>query len=148
MLWLQDKLLYLRKSRQDDPNETIEEVLSKHEAMLQELCERQFGGRVPEENIYREIVSGERIDERVEVKRVLARIEDPNITSVVCVEPQRLSRGDLTDCGRLISAFRFSSTLVVTPYMTYDLTNKMERKFFQDELLRGNDFLEYTKEIL
>jgi hypothetical protein len=32
--------------------------------------------------------------------------------------------------------------------MTYDLENKMERKFFKDELLRGNDFLEYTKEIL
>jgi hypothetical protein len=32
--------------------------------------------------------------------------------------------------------------------MTYDLTNKMERKFFQDELLRGRDYLEYTKEIL
>ena len=32
--------------------------------------------------------------------------------------------------------------------MTYDLENKMERKFFKDELLRSNDFLEYTKELL
>ena len=32
--------------------------------------------------------------------------------------------------------------------MTYNLENKMERKFFQDELLRGRDYLEYTKEIL
>ena len=32
--------------------------------------------------------------------------------------------------------------------MTYDLSNKMERKFFEQELMRGNDFLEYTKEIL
>ena len=38
--------------------------------------------------------------------------------------------------------------MVATPYMTYDLEKKMERKFFKDELLRGNDFLEYTKEIL
>ena len=29
-------LPYLRKSRQDDPNETIEEVLSKHETMCNE----------------------------------------------------------------------------------------------------------------
>ncbi len=141
-------LLYLRKSRQDDPNETVEEVLAKHEAQLQEYAERELGGRIPEENIYREIVSGESIDERVEIKKILSRIEDPAVAGVLCIEPQRLSRGDLEDCGRLINAFRFSSTMVATPYMVYDLENKMERKFFQDELLRGRDFLEYTKEIL
>ena len=32
--------------------------------------------------------------------------------------------------------------------MTYDLNNKMHRKFFEQELMRGNDYLEYTKEIL
>lgn len=141
-------LLYLRKSRQDDPNETVEEVLAKHEAQLQEYAERELGGRIPEENIYREIVSGESIDERVEIKRVLARIEDPNVAGVLVIEPQRLSRGDLEDCGKLINAFRFSSSKVATPYMVYDLEKKMERKFFQDELLRGRDYLEYIKEIL
>ena len=141
-------LIYLRKSRQDDPNETVEEVLAKHEAMLQEYAERELGGRISEENIYREIVSGESIDDRVEIKKVLARIEDPAVAGVLVVEPQRLSRGDLEDCGRLINAFRFTHTQVATPMMTYNLENKMERKFFQDELLRGRDFLEYTKEIL
>lgn len=141
-------ILYLRKSRQDDPNETVEEVLAKHEAQLQEYAERELGGRIPEENIYREIVSGESISERVEVKKVLARLEDPNVAGVLCMEPSRLSRGDLSDCAKIIDAFRFSHSLVATPYMVYDLENKMERKFFQDELLRGNDYLEYTKEIL
>jgi len=141
-------LMYLRKSRQDDPNETVEEVLAKHEAQLQEFAEREFGRRIPEENIYREVVSGESIEEREEIQKVLARIEDPVVAGVLVIEPQRLSRGDLEDCGRLINDFRYSKTLVVTPMMTYDLENKMERKFFQDELLRGRDFLEYTKEIL
>lgn len=141
-------LIYLRKSRQDDPNETVEEVLAKHETQLQEHAEREFGFRIPEENIYREVVSGESIDDRVEIKKVLARIEDPAIKGVLVMEPQRLSRGDLEDCGRLINSLRFTKTLVGTPVMTYDLERKMERKFFQDELLRGRDFLEYTKEIL
>jgi DNA invertase Pin-like site-specific DNA recombinase len=141
-------LIYLRKSRQDDPRETVEEVLAKHETMLQEYAQKELGGRIPEENIYREVVSGESIDDREEVQKVLARIEDPNIKGVLVIEPQRLSRGDLEDCGRLISDFRYTHTKVVTPYMTYDLENKMERKFFQDELLRGRDYLEYTKEIL
>lgn len=148
LIWLHDKLGYLRKSRQDDPNETIEEVLSKHEARLQEFCELEFGGRIPPENIFREIISGESIDARVEIRKVLARIEDPAITGVVVIEPSRLSRGDLADCAKIITAFRFTGTQVVTPMMTYNLENKMERKFFQDELLRGNDYLEYTKSIL
>ncbi len=141
-------IMYLRKSRQDDPTQTIEEVLSKHEMLLQEYAEREFGKRIPDENIYREIVSGESIDDREEIKKVLARIEDPSIEGVLVVEPSRLSRGDLSDCARIIDSFRFTDTLVATPMMTYDLKNKMERKFFQDELLRGNDYLEYTKEIL
>ena len=141
-------IIYLRKSRQDDPRETVEEVLAKHETMLQEYAVREFGAKIPEENIYREVVSGESIDDREEIKKVLARIEDPQIRGVLVVEPSRLSRGDLLDCGRLINDLRYTKTVVATPYMTYDLENKMERKFFQDELLRGSDYLEYTKEIL
>ena len=141
-------LLYLRKSRQDDPNETVEEVLAKHETILQEHAERELGGRIPEENIYREVVSGESIDDRVEIKKVLARLEDPAVAGVLVVEPSRLSRGDLSDCARIIDSFRFSHSQIATPMMTYNLEKKMERKFFQDELLRGNDYLEYTKEIL
>ena len=141
-------IIYLRKSRQDDPRETVEEVLAKHETMLQEYALREFGHKIPEENIHREVVSGESISEREEIKLVLSRITDPNIKGVLVVEPSRLSRGDLRDCGYLIDALRYSKTQVVTPYMSYDLENKMERKFFQDELLRGNDYLEYTKEIL
>jgi DNA invertase Pin-like site-specific DNA recombinase len=146
-LWEQ-YIIYLRKSRQDDPRETVEEVLAKHEAMLQEYALREFGHKIPEENIYREVVSGESIESRDEMKKVLARIEDPNIKGVLVVEPSRLSRGDLLDCGRLINDLRYTKTLVVTPMMTYDIENKMERKFFQDELLRSSDFLEYTKEVL
>lgn len=141
-------LMYLRKSRQDDPNETVEEVLAKHETILQEFAMRELGGRIPEEHIYREVVSGESIDDREEIKKVLARIEDSRIEGVLVIEPSRLSRGDLIDCGRLINEFRYTRTVVVTPYMSYDLEDKMERKFFQDELLRGRDYLEYTKEIL
>lgn len=148
MRWLYDKILYSRKSRQDNPDETVEEVLAKHEAILQEYCLNEFGGQIPPENCYREVVSGESIDEREEIRKVLAQIESPAITGVVVVEPSRLSRGDLDDCAKIIRLFRFSHTLVHTPVMTYNLENKMERKFFQDELLRGNDYLEYTKEIL
>ena len=141
-------LMYLRKSRQDNPDETVDEVLAKHEAILQEWAMRELGREIPEDCIYREVVSGESISERVKIKKVLARIEDPNVVGVVCVDPQRLSRGDLLDCGTLINTFMYSKTFVATPMMIYDLSNKMERRFFQDELMRGRDYLDYTKEVL
>ena len=39
-------LIYLRKSRTDDPSQSVEEVLAKHETELQEYAERELGGRV------------------------------------------------------------------------------------------------------
>ena len=141
-------IIYLRKSRQDNPSESVEEVLAKHEAELQEWAVKNLGGMIAEKNIYREIVSGETIEDRPRMQEVLALIENPGTRYVIVKEPSRLSRGDLTDCGRVVSSFRYTKTKVITPAMTYDLENKMERKFFEQELMRGNDFLEYTKEIL
>lgn len=143
----EEVIIYLRKSRKDDPNESVEEVLSKHETSLQEYAVREFGGPVPPANVYKEIGSAESIAGRVEIKHVLARIEDPAIRGCLVVEPSRISRGDLGDCDRIIKSFQLSGTLVITPMMVYDLDRKMERKFFQDELLRGRDFYEYMRDI-
>ena len=142
-----DWIMYLRKSRQDSPDETVEEVLAKHEGILQEWAKRELGREIPENCIYREVVSGESLAEREEIQRVLSRIESPDVAGILCIEPQRLSRGDLEDCGKLISTLLYTSTLVATPVMVYSMENKMERRFFQDELMRGRDYLDYTKEI-
>ena len=142
-------LMYLRKSRADNPEESVEEVLAKHEKRLQDYFERELGHRIPEDCIYREVISGgEDIADREEMCKVLARIEDPKVLGVAVVDPQRLSRGSLTDCDLLIDSFRYSKTLVVTPVMIYDLENKMQRRMFQDELMRGRDYLDYVKEVL
>ena len=141
-------ILYLRKSRKDNPDESIEEVLAKHEARLQELAERELGHRIPEECIIREVVSGESIDERPGMLKLLALIENPAVKKVWVMDPSRLSRGDLMECGRCVNAFRYTSTKIQTEQMEYDLSNKMHRKFFEQELTRGNDYLEYVRETL
>ena len=141
-------LVYLRKSRSDDPLLSVEEVLSKHEAILDEWCERNLGGNVPEENKYREVVSGETIADRPKIQAILKRMESPKIRGVIIVEVQRLSRGDLEDAGRIIKLFRFTNTLAVTPQKAYDLRDEYDRDAFERELKRGNEFLEYTKKIM
>lgn len=141
-------IIYLRKSRSDDPSMSVEEVLAKHEKQLQEYAVDNFGVKVPESQIFREVVSGETIVDRPVMTSVLQMIESMSIKAVLVIEPQRLSRGDLKDCGTIINAFRYSSTLVITPPKTYNLQDEYDRKFFEMELMRGNDFLEYTKRIL
>lgn len=141
-------LVYLRKSRSDDPLLSVEEVLARHETILDEWCIKNLGGKVPEENKYREVVSGETIADRPQVQIVLKKIESPKIKGVIIVEVQRLGRPDLEDIGRLSKLFRFTNTLVVTPPKTYDLSDEYDRDSFERELKRGNEFLEYQKKIM
>ena len=142
-------LMYLRKSRADDQNEPVEETLSKHYIMLQDWARRNLGREIPEDCIYREVISGgEDFDSREQMRKVLDRIEDPRVAGVICADPQRLTRGDLISCGILISTLQLTKTLVATPMMVFDLSDKMHRKYFEGELMRGRDFLEYTSEKL
>lgn len=149
-LSLEEILIYLRKSRTDDPALTVEEVLSKHEQMLDEWVERSLpgAGRIPESNRYREVVSGETIESRPKVQELLRRIESPRIKAVLIVEPQRLSRGDLEDIGRLVKILRYTNTLAITLQYSYDLNDERDRDMFERELKRGNEFLEYQKRIM
>ena len=82
------------------------------------------------------------------MRKVLALMENPNVAGILCRDPQRLTRGSLEDCGRLISTLLYTKTLVATPMMTYNMADKMERKFFEGELMRGRDYLDYVKEVL
>lgn len=141
-------LEYLRKSRSDDPLMSVEEVLSKHETILDEWCERNLAGKIPETNKFREVVSGETIDDRPEIQKVLRMIETPKYKAILVVEVQRLSRGDLEDAGRLIKLLRYTNTFVITPQKTYDLRDEYDRDAFERELKRGNEFLEYQKKIM
>lgn len=141
-------IAYLRKSRSDDALLTVEEVLQKHETILDEWAENNIGEKLDESNKFREVVSGETIDDRPEMLELLKRIESPRIKAVLVVEVQRLSRGDLEDAGRLIKLLRYTNTLVITPQKTYDLRDEYDRDFFERELKRGNEFLEYQKKIM
>lgn len=144
----EEVLDYLRKSRTDDPLMSVEEVLSKHETILDEWAEKNLGAVVPEENKYREIVSGETIADRPEIQKVLKLIESPKYKALLIVEVQRLSRGDLEDAGRLIKLLRYTNTIVITPQKIYDLRDEYDRDIFERELKRGNEYLEYTKKLM
>lgn len=142
-----ETLDYGRKSRSDDPLLSVEEVLEKHDKIIEEYAEKYLGGPIPEENKYREVGSAESLDSRPEILRLLKAVESPKIKAVAVVEVQRLSRGDLEDAGRLIRILRYTNTYVITPMKIYDLRDDYDRDAFERELKRGSEYLEYFKKI-
>ena len=138
---------YDRKSRMDDPLLSVEEVLEKHEKILDEYAQKYLGGSIPKDRKYKEVGSGETIKSRPVFQEVLKLIESPAIKAIMVVDVQRLSRGDLEDAGRLIKLLRYTNTYVITPMKIYDLRDEYDRDAFERELKRGYEYLEYFKKI-
>lgn len=142
-------IMYLRKSRADDPMLSVAEVLSKHEKILDEWTDKNLPAPIPEENRFREVVSGgDSIADRPEFQKVLKLVERPSIRAVLVVEISRLGRPDTEEIGRLTKIFRYTNCLVITPMMIFDIANEYERDMFERELKRGQEYLEYTKKRL
>lgn len=123
--------IYLRKSRKDD--EVISgDTLSRHEKMLMDLAGR-MGIVIHEHDIYREIVSGESIEARPQMQRLLKAVEMRTYTAVLCIELERLSRGNGADQARILKAFQFSNTKIITLNKTYDLASddEFDEEFFE-----------------
>lgn len=143
-------LLYSRKSRTDDPLLSVEAVLARHEQMLDEWVEKNLPGKgkIPDENRYREIGSGESLASRPQVQKVLSKIESPSIKALLIKEPQRLSRGDTESIGKIVNLLRYSNTIVITLDYAYDLRDQRDRDDFERELKRGSEYLDYQRRIM
>lgn len=143
-------LMYLRKSRSDDPLATVAEVLAKHEQMLNDWMARCLpdGGEVPEEHRFREVVSGETLSSRPKMLELLRLVESQKIRAVLVKEPSRLSRGSLKEIGHIVEILRYTGTLVITLQYTYDLNDDRDRELFERDLMRGNEYLQYSKKIM
>lgn len=144
----EEVLMYLRKSRADDPTLSVEEVLSKHEAVLEEWVEKNLSAPIPPENRFKEVVSGESIADRPEFQKILKLIESPNYKAVLVVEVSRLGRPDTEEIGKISKMFRYTNMLVLTPSRSFNMADKYERDMFEQELRIGNYFLEYIKTVL
>ena len=144
----EEVIMYLRKSRADDPLLSVEEVLSKHETRLDEWVDRNLIAPIPAENRFKEVVSGESIADRPEFQKVLKLAESPSIKAVLVVEVSRLGRPDMEEIGKISKIFRYTNTMVITPERIFNIADEFERSMFEEELKRGNFYLEYSKKLL
>jgi len=117
---------YLRKSRAEE-NMDINEVLNNHLHELRKTA--RFHGLVLEEDdIYKEVVSGESLYTRPQMLRLLEAVEEGRYSAVLCVDMQRLGRGGMSDQGIILDAFKYNSTIIITPDRVYDLTEEFDEE--------------------
>lgn len=128
--------MYLRKSRSDDPNESIDKTLAKHEKILFDLADSLNISR-KEIMQFKEVVSGENIQNRPEMKKLLDYVMEGVFEGVLVVDSQRLARGDTLDQGTIIRAFSLNNTKIITPLKTVDPKNEYDQEYFEFDLFMG-----------
>lgn len=128
----EDYCMYLRKSRADLDmgNQDDEDILARHERHLLSVAHK-MGIHIPESAIYREVVSGETIDDRPVAQELILDVEDGKWKGVFVMEVERLARGDTSDQGLVASTFKYSSTMIVTPNKTYDPNDEFDEEYFE-----------------
>lgn len=136
--------ILLRKSRADVEAEARGqfETLAYHEAALKSLAEN-LGIKVSK--IYRELVSGDRLDDRPETMQLIKEVMRGEWDGVLANDIQRISRGDMIDQGTIINAFRYSDTLIITPGKVFDLANEYDAESVEHSMRAGRVELGFIK---
>ena len=129
-------LAYLRKSREDRDAETngAEDTLARQEYLLNELASR-YNIRIAK--WYKEVVSGETLSARPEMQKLLHDVEELRPAGVLCVEIERLSRGNSQDQGLVTDTFKYSGTLIITPAKIYNLEQENDEEWLDFGLMRS-----------
>ena len=115
--------IYLRKSRMDPDDETIEETLSRHRETLLETAAKQ---NLTITEIYEEVVSGDGLFTRPEMLRLLRDIESGKYTGVLCMAIDRLGRSSQKDGGIILETLKEYDIRIITPQKTYDLNDDID----------------------
>ncbi|OPG14859.1 recombinase family protein [Ferroacidibacillus organovorans] len=124
--------LYLRKSRADLEAEARGdgETLAKHHRALCELADQHD---VEIRRAYQEIASGEHILERPQMQQLLHDVSNGLYDLVLCMDLDRLGRGNLIDQGVIQETFKRSGTRIVTPRKIYDLRDELDEEWTEFE---------------
>ena len=119
--------VYLRKSRADEGDP---DALHRHrETLLAFAREHQMD--VAE--IFQEIVSGESLYLRPQMLHLLEGVREGRFQAVLCMDIDRLGRGDMVSQGVILDCFRTAACKIVTPRRVYDLSNEMDETYSEFE---------------
>ena len=122
--------IYLRKSRKDQELESLGELetLQRHYDALIKISKEKNLNIV---KVYKEVVSGESIDARPEMQKLLEDVSNGIYKGVLVMEVERLARGNTIDQGIVAEAFKLYNTKIITPAKTYDPSNEFDEEYFE-----------------
>ena len=127
--------IYLRKSRADLEAEKLGEgeTLARHKKILTDLAAREglYIGK-----IYQEIVSGDTIDARPEIQKLIEDCYQGLYKGILIIEVTRLSRGNQGDAQKIMDCLKYSNmnngVKVITPTKTYDIAHSQEDEEYME----------------
>lgn len=138
---------YLRKSRADAELEAKGqfETLAHHTQILKALAERE-GIHIA--TWYREIVSGDTIQDRPQMQALLRDVRAGLYDGVLVTEVSRLARGRTADQATVSDAFQMHGTLIITPAKIYNPADDADETFIDFELFMARQEFKYIKKRL
>ena len=120
--------IYLRKSRSDIEEEKkalvrgeVYDTLQRHRKELLTFARKN---KLKIVDIFEEVVSGDTIEARPEVQKLLENAKIGKYDAVLVIAYDRLGRGDKMDQGLIERTFKESDTLIITPKQTIDLNDE------------------------
>ncbi|WHH59344.1 recombinase family protein [Petroclostridium sp. X23] len=124
--------MYLRKSRADEEAEKRGEgeTLGKHRKMLLKYANEKDINII---KIREEIVSGESLAHRPEMLELLKEVEQGMYDAVLCMDVDRLGRGNMQEQGIILETFKSSDTKIITPRKIYDLHDEFDEEYSEFE---------------
>lgn len=121
-------IMYLRKSQMDSDFETssVEDTLKRHKKILTDFANNQ---RLNVDVVLEEVVSGESLAARPQMMKCLELVNTGEYDGVLCMDIDRLSRGNSMDSGYITQVLQVNGCKIITPSKTYDLANDSDEQF-------------------
>lgn len=117
--------MYLRKSRAEENSDPIQ-TLARHKKILTEYSVKNNLLII---KIYEEgVMSGDSLMTRPEMQHLLSDVSNGEYDAVLCMDIDRLGRGDMQDQGLILNTFKYSDTLIITPDKTYNLNDDTDEE--------------------
>lgn len=130
--------IYLRKSRGDPEDESIDETLARHKSTLLQFAKTN---QLTILEVYEEVVSGDGLFIRPQMIRLLSDIEADKFDGVLCMDIDRLGRVDTKDRGIILDAFKSHNTKIITPRKIYDLNDEIDEFSTEMQMLMARQEL-------
>jgi DNA invertase Pin-like site-specific DNA recombinase len=133
--------MYLRKSRGEE-QESVAETLSRHrEALTAHAAQNGF----VISGVYEEVVSGDSLFARPAMLALLRALEDGLFEAVLCMDIDRLGRGNMKEQGIILETFKRAGAKIITPRKTYDLNNELDETYGEFQAFMARQELKLIK---